>query len=85
MTYGGATGQRQLAHRERERSQSHAKSWKSCWKFRAWTKIPFDVICFCLRKQPGGSAPNRDFSLSVPKIDFLGVLYFFWLKNEVSK
>jgi hypothetical protein len=38
-----------------------------------------------LRKRPGGSAPNRDFSLSVLKIDFLGVLYFFRLKIEVKR
>ena len=82
MTYGGATGQRQLAQKGRGR-RHHVRDvmqnpGKSCWKFRvgrlelqpSGRKSRFDVIVFVLRKRPGGSAPNRDFSLSVPKMDF---------------
>jgi hypothetical protein len=39
-------------------------------------------IFFCLRKQPGGSASNRVFSLSVLKIDFFRGTLFFQVEDR---
>ena len=47
----------------------------------------FDGILFCLRKQPGSSAPNRVSSLSILKSDFFrGNLFFhFEYRSEAQR
>ena len=42
----------------------------------------FDGILFCLRKQPGSSAPNRVYSLSVLKMVFFRGNLFFHVEGR---
>ena len=50
----------------------------------SYPKVRVVLFFSFLSKHPGGSAPNRVFSLSVLKWYFLGVIYFFTLKVEAE-